>query len=55
MQQLILTSVLIATFVIPAVLLRRSDRGDYRLVLGPFSLFVVVYVVLLLFVYPRLF
>jgi len=55
MQKLILLSVMVTTFAIPALLLRRENANEYRLVLAPVSLFVAVYVVLLLFVYPRLF
>jgi len=54
MQTLLLLSVLIATFVIPVALLRRHDTG-YAPVLSRFAMFVAVYVVLLLYVYPRLF
>jgi hypothetical protein len=56
MEKLVLNSVLIATFAIPALLLRRTDNGDrdYALVLKPVAWFVAFYVVLLLFVYPRL-
>jgi hypothetical protein len=56
MAKLVLTSVLVATFVIPAMLARRTEPGDrdYVLVLKPVAWFVAVYVVLLLFVYPRL-
>lgn len=57
MQQLILTSVLIATFVIPSVVQRRSRDGDadYPRVLAKTLAFAALYVFLLLFVYPRLF
>lgn len=55
MQKLILLSVILTTFVIPAALARRSHGGDYRAVITRFSAFVAVYIVLLLFVYPRLF
>lgn len=55
MQKTILLSVILATFGIPALLSRRASSGEYRLVLAPFAVFVAVYVVLLLFVYPRLF
>ena len=56
MAKLVLTSVLVATFVIPAVLARRTEPRDrdYALVLKSVAWFVAVYVVLLLFVYPRL-
>lgn len=56
MEKLILTSILISTFVIPAVLHRQhDDEGDqdYVLVLKPLAGFVAVYVLLLLYVYPR--
>ena len=58
MQQLILNSVLIAAFAIPAMVLRDSgDDGnaDYARVLRRVVIFACVYVPLLLFVYPRLF
>ena len=59
MQQLILNSVLIATFAIPAFVLRRDPpsggRGDYQRVLSAVLVFAGIYVPLLLFVYPRLF
>lgn len=59
MQQLILNSVLIATFVIPALVLRApgADGGadDYVRVLKRVAIFSAVYVPLLLFIYPRLF
>ncbi len=58
MQQLILNSVLIAAFAIPAMVLRDSgDDGnaDYARVLRRVVIFAGVYVPLLLFVYPRLF
>jgi hypothetical protein len=56
MEKLVLNSVLIATFAIPALLQHRTEDGDrdYTLVLKPVAWFVAVYVVLLLFVYPRL-
>lgn len=57
MQQLILNSILIATFAIPAIARRRARSGDegFLPVLRPVAVFVAVYVVLLLYVYPRLF
>jgi hypothetical protein len=55
MQKLILISVLLATFMLPAALVRRTKGAGYRDMLVPFSVFTAVYVVLLLFVYPRLF
>lgn len=56
MAKLVLTSVLIATFAIPALVLRSTDGGDrdYAAVLKPFAWFVAIYVVLLIYVYPRL-
>ncbi len=54
MQKLILMSVMIATFVAPAVLARRGQTG-YGSLFGLFAALVAIYVVLLLFVYPRLF
>ncbi len=54
MQKLILTSLLIATFAIPTVLHRKSRASDgYRSMVPPFAAFVAVYVLLLLYVYPR--
>lgn len=55
MQKLILISVLLATFVLPAMLVRRAPGGEYVAMLRPFSMFAAIYVFLLLFVYPRLF
>lgn len=59
MQQLILNSVLIATFVIPAMVLREpgaeGGADDYARVLKRVAIFSAVYVPLLLFIYPRLF
>ena len=55
MQKLILVSVLLATFILPAKLGRRDTGGEYAAVLQPFLAFAAVYVLLLLFVYPRLF
>jgi hypothetical protein len=55
MQQLILTSVMLATFAIPVLVARRRAPGGYGAVLGRLLAFVAVYVVLLIVVYPRLF
>ena len=55
MQKLILLSVILATVVIPASIARRDGPHAYGPVLASFSMYVAVYVVLLLFVYPRLF
>lgn len=56
MQKLILLSVILATFIIPAVLVRKPEVGNvYASVLARFIVVVAVYVVLLLVVYPRLF
>ena len=55
MQKLILLSVIIASFAIPASIARRSGARDYWQVLARLSVFVGIYVALLLFVYPRLF
>ena len=54
MQKLLLLSVMIATFAVPAVLARRGERR-YSKVLGMFTAIVAIYMALLLFVYPRLF
>jgi hypothetical protein len=53
LQKLVLMSVLIATFAVPAAV-RRESEHLYRRALGPFAVFTAVYVLLLLFVYPRL-
>jgi hypothetical protein len=54
-QKLLLTSVLLATFAIPAWIRRRGDAGDaFGAVLQRLIAFVAVYVLLLLYVYPRL-
>lgn len=50
-RPLLLLSVLIATFVVPALLARR--RATFRHVLVLFGAWVAVYVFLLLVVYPR--
>ena len=55
MQKLILMSVMLATFLIPAAIARRDGSREFGSVLAGFSVYVAVYVVLLLFVYPRLF
>ena len=55
MQKALLISVLIATFAIPAALARREDHRGYAAVLLPFSIFTAIYVVSVLFIYPRLF
>ncbi|MCX5762514.1 MAG: hypothetical protein NTW72_13610 [Gemmatimonadetes bacterium] len=55
MQKLVLTSLIIATFVIPARLRDRQNANDgFRAVVPPITGFVAVYVLLLLYVYPRL-
>lgn len=54
-QQLILLSVILATFVIPVVLVRTRAACNYLAVVKPMVVFVAVYVFLLLVVYPRLF
>lgn len=53
MQKLVLMSVLIATFALPAVM-RRSGEPQYTRVLAWFAAITAAYVLLLLFVYPRL-
>ena len=55
MQKLLLLSVILVTFVIPAMLMRRTELEEYRSVFVRFAPFVALYVVLLLVVYPRLF
>lgn len=55
MQALILMSVLIATFAIPVLAVRRSDRSIFGRVVGASFAFTGVYVFLVVFVYPRLF
>lgn len=55
MQKLLLLSLILATFVIPAMLARRTDIHEYGTALARFAAFVAVYIVLLLVVYPRLF
>ncbi len=55
MQKLLLMSVLLATFVIPAVARRRGPARDaFPRVVRAFFAFVGAYVLLLLYVYPRL-
>lgn len=55
MQKLVLTSLLIATFAIPAALRtnRRANDG-FKAIVPPVTGFVALYVFLLLYVYPRL-
>ncbi len=55
MQKLVLMSVLLATFIVPALARRSGPARDAfpRLVRG-FLAFVGVYVLLLIYVYPRL-
>jgi hypothetical protein len=55
MQKLILLSVILATFIVPGFLSRRTNGGEYWAVLKFMGPFVAVYVFLLLVVYPRLF
>lgn len=55
MQKLILTSLLIATFAIPAALRGNQRATDgFRAIVPPITGFVAIYVILLLYVYPRL-
>ncbi len=55
MQKLVLMSVLLATFFIPAFARRRGHARDaFPRVVRAFFAFVGVYVFLLLYVYPRL-
>lgn len=55
MQKLILTSLIIATFAIPARLRDNRKASDgFHAIVPPFTGFVAVYVFLLLYVYPRL-
>lgn len=54
MQKLVLTSLLIATFAIPAALRRTQRAADgFRALVPPVTAFVALYVFLLLYVYPR--
>lgn len=55
MQKLLLLSVILATFIIPARLARQADGREYGAVLVRFAPFVALYVFLLLVIYPRLF
>ena len=55
MQKLLLLSVIIATFAIPAMLERRTGgRTEFRMLLKTMLMFVALYTLGLLFVYPRL-
>ena len=54
MKPLVLLSVIIATFAVPVVLMRRPGRPSYAATLKAFTFFIAFYVFLLLFVYPRL-
>jgi Ca2+/H+ antiporter len=54
-QKLLLLSVIIATFAIPALLERRTGgRTTFATLLGAFVAFVGLYVLGLIFIYPRL-
>jgi hypothetical protein len=54
-QKLLLLSVIIATFAIPLLLERRTGgRTSFAAVLGTFVVFVGLYVMGLIYVYPRL-
>jgi len=55
MQKLLLMSIVLATFVWPALLARRANPPGFGGVLARFTGAVAVYVVLLRYVYPRLF
>lgn len=55
MQKLVLMSILIATFVIPARLRRQHPLGiGYKALVRPFIGFCCWYVFALLYLYPRL-
>jgi hypothetical protein len=55
MQKLVLMSVLLATFAIPVWIRRSGDAGDpFRAVFRRTLAFVATYVILLIYVYPRL-
>jgi hypothetical protein len=54
-QKLLLLSVIIATFAIPALLeWRTGGRTTFMVLLGAFVGFVGLYVLGLIFIYPRL-
>lgn len=53
MQKLVLASILIATFALPAALMRGGEPR-YARTLAWFAAVAGVYVLLLLFVYPRM-
>lgn len=55
MQKLVLMSIVLATFIWPVVLIRGTRDVGFGGVLARFVAAVGVYVLLLLFVYPRLF
>ncbi|MDO8836685.1 MAG: hypothetical protein Q7V01_13875 [Vicinamibacterales bacterium] len=55
MQKLVLMSLVLTTFIWPSVLSRRPHAPGFGGMLVRFVVAVGVYVVLLLFVYPRLF
>jgi hypothetical protein len=55
MQKFVLMSILLATFAIPIGVQRRGPAADpFRAVLRGAFAFVAVYVLLLIYVYPRL-
>jgi len=55
MQKLVLMSVLLATFAIPVWVHKRAAAADsFRAVVRRTFAFIAIYVVLLLYVYPRL-
>jgi len=55
MQMLLLLSVIIATFVVPPILERRTDgTTEFGALLRTFLVFMAFYTIALLYVYPRL-
>jgi len=56
MQMLLLLSVIIATFAVPAVLERRTGgKTEFGTLLRTFLVFMAFYTVALIYLYPRLF
>jgi len=56
MQMLLLLSVIIATFAVPAALERRTKgKTEFGTLLRTFLIFTAFYTVGLIYVYPRLF
>jgi len=54
MKQFVLISVMLATFAVPAAVRRAMDAPGYPDLLKRFVICTAIYVLLMLYVYPRL-